>query len=204
VGESKEKESRMDHIQTWLTVALSSGSLVVSVISIVLSVWATRKYGDLAGTTEMIRHEQQMDARKRLGAVDVLLSELARIKCTLLHNSQPIGEQSTEVRVLKVPITAFETAFLSPDSPLLERVDFHVSELSESVYDYLIAADHINALVDVHLESISVADSNHPAARMGRVAGEQAAKMSTALLDLLPRVEAYLNELHWLLEQEVG
>ena len=192
---------RMDYLQVWMTVCLSSASLVVSVGSILLSLWASKKYGDLAGTAKMISYQQRMADRRRDSALGALVNELNRIKRILLHNSGSKDKQDAVVTVLRLPVAVFEAAFFSPDSPLLDDLATQSPELLGCVWDYLIKADHINALVDLHQESASLGDQNHPMARTSRTAERQATDKSKELLDSLDQLEEALMQAQQSLER---
>jgi len=90
------------------------GILTVIVSSIVAFLLA-RKYGDLAGTKAAIEFEKEKYDKARLDALNSLLHEVERARSLADHNLaiDPTGKGPRSV--VHMPVTAFETVFLSGD-----------------------------------------------------------------------------------------
>jgi len=121
-----------------VSTVLSVASILISIVSIVISIYVARKYGDVAGAARMIQYEQERAVQARISTLQSLINEVERIRKVLEHNSQ-------SKPVLRVPTTAFETAFTSGQSGLVPS-----QELLSAVTDYLTYADTINTWIGTY------------------------------------------------------
>jgi hypothetical protein len=124
---------------------ISCGGLFISVVSIFVSVYVARKYGDVAGVKEIIEHEKAKADEAHISALQSLANEVKRIRKLAEHNAQLDPDRSAQ-SVGRMPVAAFETAFVSGTLPLAVGQD-----LLNAVTDYLACADSINTLVDVYV-----------------------------------------------------
>jgi len=111
---------------------------LISIVSIVISIYVAIKYGDVAGTARMIQYEQERTIQVRIAMFQSLINEVERIRKVIGHNSQ-------SEPALRVPTNAFETAFTSGQSGLVPS-----QELLSAVTDYLTYADAINTWIEIY------------------------------------------------------
>jgi hypothetical protein len=102
------------------------------------SYFIARKYRDVAGTLITLKKQEQHAARARVTALQHLLNEVARIRKLANHNSELVHG---ETGIVKMPMTAFETAFVSGSSDLSVS-----SDLLDAVTDYLVKADTVSLI----------------------------------------------------------
>jgi hypothetical protein len=121
-----------------VSIVLSVAGTLISIVSIVISIYVARKYGDVAGAARMIQYEQERIEQARIAMLQSLINEVARIRKVIEHNSQ-------SEPALRVPTSAFETAFISGQSGLVPS-----QELLSAVADYLTCADTINTWIEIH------------------------------------------------------
>jgi hypothetical protein len=138
-----------------IAIGVSILTLGVSILTFAanafLSRYLAKKYGDVAGAEAAIKYQQEQAAKARVVALQSLLNEIERIRKLADHNSKQIVGSGVQ-RVFRMPTTAFETAFFSRESVLLENwKDSSDSEILASAIDYLNEADSINVLADLYL-----------------------------------------------------
>jgi hypothetical protein len=115
-------------------------SAVITLVSVIVLVWQIWKTS---------RRSEKLDRRARVAALQSLISELKRIRRVLRHYVP--GDVRAESRgVPEMPVTAFETAFVS-GSPALAAGE----ELVDAVCAYLVCADGINSLIEMYLHSLN-------------------------------------------------
>lgn len=126
-------------------------SILTFGVNALLSHYLARKYGDVAGAKAAIKYQQEQAAKARVVALQSLLNEIERIRKLADHNSKQVVGSGVH-SVVRMPTTAFETAFLSGESVLLENWKGDSdSEILASATDYLNEAYSINVLVDLYL-----------------------------------------------------
>jgi hypothetical protein len=149
-------------MEVWLEENIVA--IIALLMSVVVSIVVSRKYGDVAGTKAAIAYEEQKTARARVVALQALVNEVGRARKIAAFNVEMQPHQSG----VKMPTVAFETAFLSGESILLGGwLQASGSELLESVTTYLVVASSINSFIDVHLSLVSAklnvaVDCHHP------------------------------------------
>lgn len=128
-------------------------TLIMTAISIGGAYSVARKFGDVAGAKAAIEYEEGKTATARIAALQTLLNEVTRIRGLAGHNAALSGPKLVAQPVTKMPVTAFETAFLSGQSSLLGRGrdTSDIAELMACVAVYLREAGAINTLVDLYL-----------------------------------------------------
>jgi hypothetical protein len=128
---------------------------VVSVISLVVSIIAAylvaRKYGDVAGTLAARRFQEEDAARARVTALQSLMNEIERIRRVMEHYDLS-GARAESRGVPKMPVAAFETAFISGRPGLAAS-----KELVDTVCDYLVLADSVNSLIELYSPTFGMA-----------------------------------------------
>jgi hypothetical protein len=101
---------------SWDT-SISLAALIVSLISIAMSFYITKKYGDVAGTEKMIAYEREKMTEARISALMSLRNEVERIEKLGQYNADLVPPSSDKPAV-RLPTAAFETAFVSGESSL--------------------------------------------------------------------------------------
>jgi len=71
-----------------VSIVLSVAGTLISIVSIVISVYVARKYGDVAGAVRMIQYEQERIEQARIAMLQSLINEVGRIRKVIEHNSQ--------------------------------------------------------------------------------------------------------------------
>lgn len=122
-------------------------------LSCLVAYFVSKRYGDVAGQKAAIEYDMQKAEQARIVAVQALLNEVTRIRSLASHNAVPSGPRLTVRSVTKMPVAAFEAAFLSGQSSLLGLSEdgSAMSDLVTCVADYLTRADAINTLVELYL-----------------------------------------------------
>ena len=115
-----------------LTFAISGG----------LAYYLAKHFGDVAGTNAAIKYEKEKAAEERAAALHSLRNEVARIRKLTEYYKKPFAD----IGVPKMPMTAFETAFVSGSPGLVAG-----SELLKAVNEYLVHADIVNSVIDMYL-----------------------------------------------------
>jgi hypothetical protein len=122
-------------------------STKVGAMTIVISPIVAVLFGDLAGTFAARRFQEQDAKRARVAALQSLINEVARIQAVIdYYEATAPHSFLSRGGIPKMPIAAFETAFVS-GSPGLAPSE----ELMEAVSRYLVRADSINSLIDIYL-----------------------------------------------------
>lgn len=120
-------------------------SLIVSLVSLAISLYVAsylqRKYGDVAGVLLDWEFQKKETRGARVAALQSLRNEVARIRKLGQYYSEKFG--TGEIPTPKMPVAAFETAFVS-GSPSLSAGE----ELVDAVCDYLVRADSVNSVID--------------------------------------------------------
>jgi hypothetical protein len=119
-------------------------SLAGVAVSLVGAWLIAKKYGDVAGTLAARRFQEEDAKRARVAAFQSLINEVVRIREVAKHYQSPSFDTASGAP--KLPVTAFETAFVSGSPGLAAR-----EELVKAVSEYLVFADSINWLIDKHL-----------------------------------------------------
>ena len=166
-----------------VSIVLSVTGTLISIVSIVISVYVARKYGDVAGAARMIRYEQKRIEQARIAMLQSLINEVERIRKVIEHNSQ-------SEPALKVPTSAFEAAFTSGQSRLVPS-----RELLSAVADYLTCADTINTWIRVY--SVTMLGTQEAAKTQGMDALLEVKRLCT------DRVPSILNRLENALQDEL-
>jgi hypothetical protein len=175
-------------------------AILTSVLAIVVSVIVSKrtldkseetakKYGDVAGTKAAIEYEEQKTAKARAVALQALVNDVGRARKISDFDTQILPHQGA----IRLPMLAFETAFLSGESILLgEWLQASGSELLESVTTYLAAASSINSLIDVHL-SYSTGAGHASTTNLMHQACEDIRKQAGELDQILDQLDRQLR-----------
>lgn len=171
-----------------VSIVLSVASTLISIASIVISVYVAKKYGDVAGAARMIQYEQERTVQARISTLRSLINEVERIRKLVEHNSQ-------SKPALRVPTIAFEAAFISGQSGLVPS-----QELLSAVTDYLTYADTINTWIGVY--SVAMLSTQGAAQTQAMDASLEIKRLCT---DWVPSVLERLGEvLQCELDRETG
>ena len=142
------EQSIVDSIMPFASIVMSIVGLLISIVSIAISVYTAKKYGDVAGAIRIIEHEEQKATEARISALRSLLNEVERIRKLVNYNSD-LKPGSSSKPAVRMPATAFETAFVSGESGLAVS-----PELLNAVTDYLTCADKINIFIDIFVAGV--------------------------------------------------
>ena len=170
-----------------ISIVISILAFIVSVVSIYVSYLANKRYGDVAGTLITIKNQEQDAARARVTALRSLLNEVARIRKLADRNSEVVT-QTGGIGMVRMPVTAFETAFVS-GSPGLSVS----SDLLDAVTDYLTEADTINSLIDTYLWLAPAVGAATYATSARSDAVNRVKDISNKLSDILKRLDERLK-----------
>lgn len=135
-------------------------NIAISVMSVIISYFLARHFGDVAGTKAAIAFEKEKASKARIAALRALLNEIEVIRGLAQQNSEINPTESSQTIVLKMPVTTFETAFLSSESNLLDDWGAGLQRLLVSVKAYLARAHAINTLRDYYLASVGQLSSS--------------------------------------------
>ena len=179
-----------DHTVAIVALVLSGISIGVSIWATKRTLWATEKYGDLAGTKEHLDFERQEARDARVSALLALRAETGRITAVAKHNA--MGGGGYMPAVARMPVTAFERAFLSSETSLLsggQYVDGLEGCLS-LVNEYLTQAYAINGLIGLYLGTIAALGPTEKdiAADALRQIAEKAGKLPDIMTQLQDRL----------------
>lgn len=184
-------------------------AIATLIVSSGLAYYLAKKYGDVAGTKAAIEFEKEKAAKARIAALQSLLNEVIRIRDLAHHNSTLVHDSHSIQSVVRMPVTAFETAFLSGESSLLDLLDEGNSDSDEefvsvgtpglrsvskplaSVTAYLTEAYSINALVDIYLGLVRGLSSTEKARRADAI--NQIIDKSQGLSEILDQLEKHLR-----------
>lgn len=119
-------------------------SLAGVAVSLIGAWLIAKKYGDVAGALAARRFQEGDAKRARVAAFQSLINEVVRIREVTNHYQSP--DFDTASGAPKLPVTAFETAFVSGSPGLVAG-----EGLVKAVSEYLVLADSINWLIDKHL-----------------------------------------------------
>jgi hypothetical protein len=84
--------------------------VVVASVSIGISVYLAKKYGDRAGTDAAIAYEEQREERERVAALQALLNQVALVRKIADLNSDRDDYVTHLADFAELPTQAFETA----------------------------------------------------------------------------------------------
>jgi hypothetical protein len=180
---------------------VSWAGVAASIVGVAVSYWVARKYGDMAAVRAGRKLHDEDARRARVTALRSLLNETERIRKVVEHNASlaiyPVRS------VIRLPTSAFETAFVS-GTPGLDASD----ELLRSVTDYLVRADAVNSFVDAYPSSIAGQSGNiGPNDFVGAIVDACASTGQSdqeTFAGLLGRLRACLQEEILHVEQEVA
>jgi hypothetical protein len=163
-------------------------NILASIIGIVGSIGAAYYFGDLAGQKAAQKHEAEKADRERRLALEALINQVELIKQLIETNRGVDVRTSASKALIRVPVRAFEVAFVS-ERPALSNE----RELLDAVGDYLSKAYSVNALLDVYHSLLSSPGSQSPQASN---AFEHARKRCDVLPGVLDKLGVCLqNEL---------
>jgi hypothetical protein len=152
------------------------------------------------------RFRKEKAAKARIADLQSLLNEVIKIRGLAHHNSALVRDSHSIQDVVRLPVTAFETAFFSSESSLLDEgsddLDEEsvsvgtpglrsVSEPLASVTAYLTEASSINALVDIYLGLVRGLSSVEKARRVDAI--NQIIDKSQRLSEILDQLEKHLR-----------
>jgi hypothetical protein len=204
----------MDSLELQLTIVDIVIGLAIAIFTLIVSSFVSfflaRRYGDLAGTKAAIEFEKEKAKQARITTLQSLLNEVLRVRDLAACNFtlEPNGKKIQGV--VRMPVIAFETAFLSGETSLSVKriVDlegkpasvetpglYTVAEPLASVTAYLKEAYSINALVDIYFGLVRGLSSEEESRRAEVI--NQIINKSRALHDKT------LNRLEKVLEREL-
>ena len=165
--------------------------IVPVLVSVIGSLIAAKYYGDVAGTRAAIEFEKRKAVQANIVALKALLNEIARIRSIAGRNSELVRHNKSFQTVVRIPVMAFEVAFLSKESSLLEEDENVSSEILDTVTAYLTEAHSINTLVEVYIRLTAGLSSQE--ARWRAEIVTKIVDKSKALLSILQRLESHLR-----------
>ncbi len=167
--------------------------IAMFVASVLISYFLARYFGDVAGTEAAIAFEKEKAKKARIAALRALLNEIEVIRGLAQQNSEINPTKGSQVVVLEMPVTAFETAFLSSESNLLDDWDAELEQLLVSVKAYLVGAHAINTSRDYYLTSVGQPISG-ASDQWRNIAASEIKEKSCNLLKTLNQLEALLKQ----------
>jgi hypothetical protein len=195
----------------WTHIAIPIGGVVVAAIVAYIVAW---KFGDVAGAEAAEKYAKDREARARRIALRAVWIEYIRIRSMAYHNMK-LQETPAIQDMVKMPVSTFEAAFLSRESPLLDegesklvekiatpempglgelpepsasRYRILVSQPLAAVTAYLTEAHSLNMLVDIYLNSPGSGQVEF--ARKGSV--KKVKEKSKTILEILKPLDDYL------------
>ncbi len=169
-----------------VSIIISILAFTVSVASIFVSYLVAKRYGDVAGTHAARKYQEQDAARAHIAALRSLLNEAARIR--KLADGNSVVTQTGGIGMVRMPVTAFETAFVSGRPGLSVS-----SDLLDAVTDYLTEADAINSLIDTYLWLAPAVGAADYATSARSNAVDRVKDISNKLSETLDRLDACLK-----------
>lgn len=158
-------------------------SVVVSVVGLIVSVgvaiFVAKNYGDVAGAKVILEAQAKDAARARVAAFQSLVNEVERIR-TVVGHYDPSDIRAESRGVPKMPVAAFETAFVSGTSTLAAS-----EELVRAVCDYLVHADSVNSLIGMYQPG--------PVMAAGRVTFQDVCRACAPIPEILDRLDDCLR-----------
>jgi hypothetical protein len=151
------------------------------VISIVVAV----VFSDVAAVFTTLAYQRKQAKKARLTSLCSLVNEVERIEKVTYRNTQ-LKPRETIQPVTRLPVAAFETAFVSGRPGLVVR-----EELKQVVADYLVRADSINSLIDIYPASISrigTGGTSYTGHIIDKIIGE-----SMELIEVIKRLKSLLD-----------
>lgn len=139
--------------------------LVVAGVSVGISVYLAKRYGDRAGTDAAIAYEERKEERERVAALRALLNQLGLIRKIAELNADRDGYVAHFSDFVELPTRAFETAFVSENPPLSSQ-----PELLGAVNDYLSKAYVVNSGIDflARIEATPISENSQEPQRLFR------------------------------------
>jgi hypothetical protein len=134
----------MTQIAEFLNANLAE--IIFLLVGVVASFFVAKWFGDVAGTRAAIRYEEEKSRRARIGALRALLNQVELIKKLAQANAEGDSILKSCGGLTKLPVQAFETAFVSG-----EPIASDDRDLLDAVNGYLSEAYIINSVVDVYL-----------------------------------------------------
>jgi hypothetical protein len=162
-----------------IAIVLSVLSLVVSVVAVIVGYVTARKYGDMAAVKATRKFHEEDVARARVTALQSLINEVERIRGVVGHYD-PSDTHAESRGVPKMPVAAFETAFVSGTPTLAAS-----KELVRAVCDYLVHADSVNSLIGMYQPG--------PVMAPGRVTFQDVCRACAPIPEILNRLNGCLH-----------
>lgn len=159
--------------------SLAVVSLVVSAIGVIVAYVVARKYGDMAAVKATRKFQKEEAARARIAAFQSLINEVERIRRVLGHYD-PADTRAESGGVPKMPVAAFETAFVSGTPTLAAN-----EELVRAACDYLVHADSVNSLIGMYQPG--------PVMAAGRVTFQDVCRACAPIPEILDRLDDCLR-----------
>ncbi len=175
------------HLIDIITLLVAAVAVVVAVGGVAVSYLVAKRYGDLAGADAAIGYEEEKSRRARVAAFRALLNQVDLTEKLLQANAQghSILEQSRGL--VRLPVQAFETAFVSGEPILSDD-----RELLSAVNDYLTGAYIINSVISLHL-SHETGPGSSETTRTGQQTVDQVRKACRALPQILTTLRVQLE-----------
>jgi hypothetical protein len=124
--------------------------VLIAVFTLVGSYFIARRFGDVAGTKAAIKHEEEKAAKALRLACRALAAEVERVRHLAAHNSKLLTGSGVAPPI-KLPVSAFESAFFSQNAILDAAGAGADRQLLDAVLGYLTKAQAINSFIDFHL-----------------------------------------------------
>jgi hypothetical protein len=158
-------------------------------LSIGISVYLAKRYGDRAGTDAAIAYEEQREERERVAALQALLNQVTLVRKIADLNSDRDDYVTHLADFVELPTKAFETAFVSEKPPLSSK-----PELLEAVNDYLSKAYVVNSSIDflARIEVTPISENSREPQRVFRDIRDNCRELATILDELQDRLREAL------------
>lgn len=161
--------------------------IIISFVGLVLMVF----FGDMAAYRASEKHQKKLSHQARLTALGSLLAEVERIRCAVDHNRCIEKNSGHLYDFVRMPIAAFETAFVSGNPTVLGDYGGY-AKLLGTVTDYLTRAYAINACIDLYL-SLMTNVKDIEGAKISCL-WDKIKRKSKDVADKLPQLQAALKQ----------
>lgn len=138
------------HLIDIITLLVAAVAVVVAVGGAAVSFFAAKHYGGRAGAEAAISYEEEKSRRARAAAFRALLNQVDLAKKLAQANAEGQSILRTCGGLARMPVQAFETAFVSGEPILSDD-----PELLSAVNHYLSEAYIINSVIDIYLSIAS-------------------------------------------------
>lgn len=154
-------------------------------VEIVIAIIVAWFFGEKAA----VRYEKKKEKEERIAAHQSLLNQVKLIEHLARSNIERSKEPKNYDSLIRLPVRAFETAFVS-EKPVLSNYP----ELSQRVNSYLSEAYAVNAAVDVYL-SLKGGTANQCGQEFVKEVGEGCSRVINILSGLGNSIEESMADL---------